>query len=105
MVNLKFVVPKMQETFGELGFAGVGGTMTQRVNGISKVVGRSYHLFSSVQRADDIEVTLPASAGEKHFNYDEPVKLVNPRITAEGYSIGNRGYTNYVLAADDMVKA
>lgn len=105
MMNLKFVVPNMKETFGELGFAGAGEVITQRINGSAKVTGRTYHLFSNVQRADDIEVTLPGSIGEKHFGYDEAVKLVNPRITAEGYSIGTRGYTNYVLTADDMIKA
>lgn len=104
MVDLKFVIPDIEKTFGELTFAGIGETTSQRVNGVIKVKGRSYHLFSNVQRADDIEVTLPANAGEKHFEYDEPVKLVNPRITAEGYSIGSRGYTNYVLTADDMIK-
>ena len=50
-------------------------------------------------------VILPAEAGEKHFDFEERVKLVNPRITAEGYKIGTRGFTNYILHADDMVKA
>ena len=48
---------------------------------------------------------LPAEAGEKHFDFEERVKLLNPRITAEGYKIGTRGFTNYMLHADDMVKA
>lgn len=105
MLKLKFVVPKMKETFGELAFAGPGNTTTERSNGRVSIVSRTYHLFSDVQRADDIEVRIPASAGEKHFEYEDVVTLVNPRITAEGYSIGDRGYTNYVLTADDMVKA
>ena len=50
-------------------------------------------------------VILPAEAGEKPFDFEERVKLVNPRITAEGYKIGTRGFTNYILHADDMVKA
>ena len=64
-----------------------------------------YNLYSDVQRADDIVVILPAEAGEKHFDFEERVKLINPRITAEGYKIGTRGFTNYILHADDMVKA
>ena len=44
-------------------------------------------------------VILPAEAGEKHFDFEERVKLVNPRITAEGYKIGTRGFTNYILHA------
>lgn len=49
-------------------------------------------------------VVVPAEAGEKHFGFEERVNLVNPRITAEGYKIGTRGFTNYLLHADDMVK-
>lgn len=54
---------------------------------------------------DDIIVVLPAEAGEKHFQPEQKVKLMNPRITAEGYKIGNRGFTNYILLADDMLPA
>ena len=69
------------------------------------VISRSYNLYSDVQRADDIIVALPAAAGEKNFEVEEKVKLINPKITAEGYKIGNRGFTNYILSVDDMVKA
>lgn len=75
------------------------------MNGRVTTVSRSYNLYSDVQRADDIEVILPYSAGEKSFDFEESVKLVNPRIIAEGYKIGDRGFTNYVLYADDMIKA
>lgn len=105
MLDLKFVIPKMKETFGELAFAGVGEVAEQYVNGRRRAVNRTYHLFSDVQRADDIVVKLPASAGEKHFEYEEPVMLVNPQIKAEAYSINGRGYTDYVLTADDMIKS
>ena len=44
-------------------------------------------------------------AGEKNFEVEEKVKLINPKITADGYKTGNRGFTNYILSADDMVKA
>lgn len=67
------------------------------------IVSRSFNLYSDVQRADDIVVVLPAEAGEKHFQPEQKVKLINPRITAEGYKIGNRGFTNYILLADDML--
>lgn len=105
MLELKFVVPKMKETFGELAFAGEGKAETEYGNGRGKVINRTYHLFSDVQRADNIEVRLPASAGEKHFEYEDVVMLVNPCITVEGYSIEKSGYVNYILTADDMVKA
>ena len=59
-------------------------------------------MYSDVQRADDIIVTIPAKAGEKHFKPEQKIKLINPRITAEGYNIRVRGFTNYILLADEM---
>lgn len=105
MMDLKFVVPNMEGTFGVLEFAGAGKAATARVNGAVRTTSRQYHLFSSVQRADDVEVRLPGDAGEKKFEFEDRVELVNPRIIAEGYSIGDRGYTDYILLADDMMKA
>ena len=103
-MELKFVIPNMEKTFGNLEFAGEDKVVQRRINGQLTVLSRSYNLYSDVQRADDIMVVLPAEAGEKHFGFEERVKLVNPRITAEGYKIGTRGFTNYLLHADDMVK-
>ena len=104
-MELKYVVPNMAQTFGNLEFAGENKIEQQRINGRFTPVSRSYNLYSDVQRADDIIVTIPAKAGEKHFKPEQRVKLINPKITAEGYKIGTRGFTNYILSADDMVKA
>ena len=104
-MELKHVIPNMEKTFGNLEFAGENKVEQRRINGRMKVVSRSFNLYSDVQRADDIIVVLPASAGEKNFESEEKVKLINPKITAEGYKIGTRGFTNYILSADDMVKA
>ena len=60
------------------------------------------NLYSDVQRADDIVVTLPAKAGEKNFQPEQKVKLINPRITEMAIHQG-RGFTNYILLADDML--
>ncbi|GEQ50239.1 YdcP family protein [Tetragenococcus koreensis] len=103
-MELKYVVPIMKETFGNLEFAGEGNVEQRRINGQMSTISRSYNLYSNVQRADDIEVVLPHKAGEKFFEFEEAVKLVNPRIVAEGYKIGDRGFTKYVLHADDMVR-
>lgn len=104
-MELKFVVPNMAQTFGNLEFAGENEVEQRRINGRMSVLSRSFNLYSDVQRADDIIVVLPAEAGEKHFQPEQKVKLVNSRITAEGYKIGNRGFTNYILLADDMLPA
>ena len=103
-MELKYVVPNMEKTFGNLEFAGENEIVQRRnENNRRVVVSRSYNLYSDVQRADDIVVVLPAKAGEKSFQPEQRVKLVNPRITAEGYKIGNRGFANYILLADDML--
>ena len=102
-MELRFVVPNMEETFGNLEFAGENTTEQQRINGRMAVINRSYNLYSDVQRADDVVVTLPAKAGEKHFLPEQKVKLINPRITTDGYKIGERGFVNYILLADDIV--
>lgn len=104
-MNLKYVIPDVEKTFGELEYAGEGDVKQTRVNGKQVVSTRSYNLYSNIQRADDIVVVIPGAAGEKKFEFEEKVKLVNPRITTEGYKIGDRGFTNYVLEADDIVKA
>lgn len=104
-MELKFVVPNMEKTFGNLEFAGENEVEQRRVNGRRMVTSRKYNLYSDVQQADDIIVVLSPEAGEKHFQPEQQVKLVNPRISAEGYKIGNRGFTNYILMADDMLPA
>lgn len=76
-MELKFVIPNMEKTFGNLEFAGEDKVVQRRINGRLTVLSRSYNLYSDVQRADDIVVVLPAEAGEKHFGFEERVKLVN----------------------------
>ena len=56
-----------------------------------------------MQRADDVVVVLPAEAGEKHFSPEQKVKFINPWITTDGYKIGECGFVNYILLADDIV--
>lgn len=104
-MELKYVVPDMEKTFGVLEFAGEGKVESRRVAGGMTILARHYNLCSNVQKADDIVVVLPPEAGEKHFEFLQPVKLINPYITAEGYKINNRGFTRYLLHADNIVKA
>ena len=73
-MELKFVIPNMEKTFGNLEFAGEDKTEQQKNqrthDGTST---RSFNLYSDVQRADDIVVILPAEAGEKHFDFEQNV--------------------------------
>jgi len=51
----------------------------------------------------NVVVEIPVQAGEKHFKYEQKVKLVNPKLYGRGYAIGDMGHTDYVLVADDIV--
>ncbi|EJM6035838.1 YdcP family protein [Enterococcus faecalis] len=104
-MELKYVIPNMEKTFGELEYAGEGKVEQRRINGKLTILSRSYNLYSTIQRADDIVVVLPAEAGEKFFESEAKIRLLNPKIIAEGYKIGARGFTNYIMHADDMVEA
>ncbi len=55
-MELRFVVPNMEKTFGNLEFAGENTTEQQRINGRMAVINRSYNLYSDVQRADDVSL-------------------------------------------------
>lgn len=102
-MKVKCVIPNMEKTFGILKFAGESEVKQKRVNGRMETTSRIYNLYSNIQRSDNIEVTIPARAGEKRFEYKQKVKLINPRITAEGRKIGDSGVTDYILLADDIV--
>lgn len=101
-MELKFVIPNMEKTFGNLEFAGEDKTEQRRINGRMAVLSRSFNLYSDVQRADDIVVILPAEAGEKHFNFEERVKLVNPRIICPDRlpDMGNHRRKGAALSSD-----
>lgn len=102
-MELRFVVPNMEKTFGNLEFAGENTTEQQRINGRMAVITRSYNLYSDVQRADDVVVVLPAKAGEKHFSPEQKVKLINPVVD----TVANANYrgadVDWYVKADDIV--
>jgi threonine dehydrogenase-like Zn-dependent dehydrogenase len=58
---------------------------------------------SDVQKGENVVVEIPVQAGEKKFQYEQKVKIVNPKLYGRGYAIGDMGHTDYVLVADDIV--
>ena len=97
-MELKNVFIDAEKSLGNITFAGAGRESQQRINGgRHAVISRTYSLYSDVQRADNVEVIIPGKAGVKHFEYEEPVVLVNPRVEIEGYAINNKGYVNYKI--------
>ena len=104
IMELKNVFIDAEKSLGNITFAGAGRESQQRINGgRHAVISRTYSLYSDVQRADNVEVIIPGKAGVKHFEYEEPVVLVNPRVEIEGYAINNKGYVNYKIYADDII--
>lgn len=84
-MELKHVIPNMEKTFGTLEFAGENKVEQRRINGRMTVVSRSFNLYSDVQRADDIIVVLPASAGEKNFESEESDRVLGNIFQAVPY--------------------
>ena len=103
-MKMKYVVPDMAETFGNLEFAGEGEPVFERDKDNRKCLARrSYNLYSDVQKGENVVVEIPVQTCEKHFKYEQNVRLVNPRLYGRGYAIGDMGHTDYVLLADDIV--
>ena len=103
-MEMKYVVPDMVQSFGTLEFAGESDHVFDRDKDNRRFFARrSYNLYSDVQRGENVVVEIPVQAGEKHFKYEQKVKLVNPKLYGRGYAIGDMGHTDYVLLADDIV--
>lgn len=105
MKNLKSIVPEIDKMFGTLTFAGAGEETSRRVNGRNTVVSRDYHLYSEKLLNEDVIVRIPARAGVKNYAYEEEVKVLVPKIEAFGRVIQGRGYADYIIVAEDLVKA
>ena len=97
-MEMKYVVPDMAQSFGTLEFAGESDHVFDRDKDNRRFFARrSYNLYSDVQRGENVVVEIPVQAGEKHFKYEQKVKLVNPKLYGRGYAIGDMGHTDYVL--------
>ncbi len=76
-MEMKYVVPDMAQSFGALEFAGESEPIFERDKNNRRVLARrSYNLYSDVQRGENVVVEIPVQAGEKHFKYEQKVKLV-----------------------------
>ena len=91
-MEMKYVVPDMAQSFGTLEFAGESDHVFDRDKDNRRFFARrSYNLYSDVQRGENVVVEIPVQAGEKHFKYEQKVKLVNPKLYGRGYAIGDMG--------------
>ena len=103
---MKYVVPDMAQSFGTLEFAGESEPVFERDKNNRRVLARrSYNLYSDVQKGENVVVEIPVQAGEKHFKYEQKVKLVNPVAD----TVSRKTYTGaevdwYVKAEDIALK-
>ena len=76
-MEMKYVVPDMAQSFGTLEFAGESEPVFERDKNNRRVLARrSYNLYSDVQKGENVVVKIPVQTGEKHFKYEQKVKLV-----------------------------
>lgn len=87
-------------------FAGESEPVFERDKNNRRVLARrSYNLYSDVQKGENVVVEIPVQAGEKHFKYEQKVKLVNPVAD----TVSRKTYTGadvdwYVKAEDIVLK-
>ena len=101
------IVIDKEKTFGVLKFSALRREVhVQNEDGTvsEEIKERTYDLKCNTQ-GRMIQVSVPATIPLKDYDYNAEVELINPRITTDGYKIGERGFVNYILLADDMLPA
>ncbi|MFE5473272.1 YdcP family protein [Bacillus safensis] len=105
-MELKFIVPNIAETFGEIKFMGFNRERFVYDRATNKrtdeLESRTYNLGSSCQ-GGQIEVTLPAAVELKEFDFMRDVELVNPIIQAQARPNGNFANLSWTVTADDII--
>ncbi|HZG25746.1 YdcP family protein [Bacillus licheniformis] len=103
-MNLNFIVPEINMTFGELKFLGLNRERYAYVDGkrTDTLESRVYNLGSSVQ-GGQIEVTIPAYVDLKEFDFFKDVELKNPKISASARANGTFANVNWTVEAEDLV--
>lgn len=100
------ICPDEQFTFGNLAFVG----LEREKKKFDQALGRStdiiekriYNVISSVQK-ESLQVSIPDHIDLKEFEFQQPVKLQNPKITARAQSNGNFANVVWTLEAEDII--
>lgn len=100
------IVVNAEMTFGNLKFSALHRETYDRDeegNNTGELLRRTYDLKSEAQGMM-IQVILPPEAGEKTFDYNTPVKLVDPFIsTVSNATFGGRAETGWYIKAADII--
>ena len=99
------IVIEKEKTFGTLKFSALRrevritdeeGTVTEQIK------ERTYDLKSKGQ-GRMIQVSIPASAGEKNFDYNAEVELINPVADTVATATFQGADVDWYIKADDIV--
>lgn len=105
-MDLKNIVLDMKKQFGEMEYLGAMPPKKARDRfGNTKNTMYVHRLFSPVNTTGDILVEIPVSAGGKDFNFEDKVTLINPTVRVRAFSRNGFASVEYVLEAEDIVKA
>lgn len=94
-----------EATFGDLRFSALRSEeyeLDDEGNRTTKVINRRYDLKSKGQK-QMIQVKIPAEAGEKNFDYNSYVELVNPVLGTVPRTEGRIVEAEWFIKADDIV--
>ncbi len=98
----------VERTLGELKFAALrreSFAQDEEGNVTDEVIKRTYDLKCQRQ-GRTITVSIPPEAGEKDFQYNAVVMLVNPEVRAMASpTFGGRAEADWYINAEDIVLA
>lgn len=99
------IAPDVEMTFGKLFFVGIDRERyyfdREKGERTDKLEARVYNVSSSVQR-EQLQVEIPAHIDLKEFEFNSPVVLKNPRISARAQANGNFANVIWKVEADDI---
>ncbi|MGG1962617.1 DUF961 family protein [Bacillus pumilus] len=104
-MELKFIVPNKEETFGDCKFLGfkrekfVYDQVNQKRT--DELESRTYNLAASCQ-GGPVEVVLPSNVELKEYDFMQDVELVNPIIEARVDNGGRFGTLVWTILAEDI---
>lgn len=99
------IVIDTEKTFGRLRFSALRREVriTDDLGNLTKEIkARTFDLKSDGQ-GGMIQVTIPVSAGEKDFDYNAVVDLVNPIVDTVATADFRGADANWYMKADDLV--
>lgn len=101
------IAPDVEMTFGKLFFMGMDRERyhfdRDKGERTDKLEARVYNVSSSVQR-EQLQVEVPGHIDLKEIDFNSPVVLKNPRISARAQANGSFANVIWKVEADDIIE-